>query len=473
MNILKNAELWITLLLVALSISVCGSEPLVYYTADSVIVTPGFTTNAIINPGKGWVLYGKVKEQPREIMAIGSLGYSRYQWGDLEPSEGVYKWDIIDKDIKEWAKAGKKFAFGVMCANTHSREFWVTPKWVFDAGARYNTFELKNPKNSALGIPGVKLMPIFDDSIYIKKMTNFIRAFAARYDGNPNIAFIDIRSYGNWGEGHMYPTGIPDISPVNFKEHIQIHRDAFHKTLLQIATENQNYISVYDWAISEGIGLRCDGICANRNGSSVAKCAEKIPAVFELYGKVELLKELSWWFGTKDKWDRGFRLEECVEIGKPTYCDLSRGGQSGFNLLKSEPSLVTKLNNRLGYHFVLAEAKFPRLLSSNKSATIKLKWENKGIANIFIPAKVSFALISKTGKVVQVCDATTSIPAFWKSDIPSSVTDELLFDNIKPGNYVLAVGISQPNDGLKPTIKLGINQKNTDGWYELSTIVIN
>ena len=95
---------------------------------------------------------------------------------------------------------------------------------------------------------------------------------------------------------------------MKFQKGYQIHRNAFQKTLLQIATENQNYSDVFDWAVSVGIGLRCDGICANRNGSTVEICNERIPAVFELYGKVDLLKKLGWWYGRKDKWGRGFRL---------------------------------------------------------------------------------------------------------------------------------------------------------------------
>lgn len=47
---------------------------------------------------------------------MASLGYKRYKWGNIEPEEGAYRWDI-DSDIKEWVEAGKDFAFGLMCVN--------------------------------------------------------------------------------------------------------------------------------------------------------------------------------------------------------------------------------------------------------------------------------------------------------------------------------------------------------------------
>jgi len=450
------------------------SDQIVNYTTDSLVITPTLTSKAIVNPGKGWVLYGKVQEQPKELLELASLGYVRYQWGDIEPSEGIYRWDIIDKDIHEWAKAGKSFAFGVMCANTHSRKFWVSPKWVFDAGAKFDTFELNNPKLNTLEISGTKLVPVFDDSVFMDKLSHFIRALALHYDGNPNIAFIDIRSYGNWGEGHMYPFGKPDISATKFKEHIQIHREAFRKTLLVIAAgKKQEYMPIYDWAVSVRISLRVDGICGNCDGSEVKSSEGKLPAIFELYGDFSMLKDFGWWDGIKDKDGRGFRLDECIEKGKASYCDLSRGKQTGLKLLKSEPELVTKINNRLGYHFVLTEAIFPSLLSSSKPFNISLKWENLGVSRIFIPAKVSFALISTNGSIIQVCDAKASIPDLWKPDTHVNIQDELLFRNVKNGEYILAIGIRQPNDELKPSIKLGVDLKLNNGWYELGFVGVN
>jgi len=39
--------------------------------------------------------------------------------------------------------------------------------------------------------------------VFLTKIQAFIAAFGKRYDGNPNLAFVDIRDYGNWGEGHI------------------------------------------------------------------------------------------------------------------------------------------------------------------------------------------------------------------------------------------------------------------------------
>jgi hypothetical protein len=455
-------------------ISATRHEKKVAINSKMIIVKPFPSSKAIVNPGKGWVAYGKAENQPKEVLDLVSLGYSRFIWGEIEPEEGIYQWEIIDNAIKSWSDAGKQFAFGVMCASSHSRNFWTTPQWVFDAGARYDTFELKNAKLSTDGNPGPKLVPVFDDPVFLNKLKTFIQALAARYDGNPDIAFIDIRSYGNWGEGHMYPFGKPDISAEKFKEHIQIHRDAFNKTLLQLPTgKNPAFVPVQDWAVSIGVGLRRDGICGNSDGSEVSICAGKMPAVFEFYGNYEMMKNLGWWDGKKDKEGRGFPLAGCMETGKPTWCDLSRGGTSGLTLLKEDSILATRLTNRLGYHLLIQEISYPKRISAKKPAIISISWLNAGVANIFIPARVSFALISKDGEIVEVCDAITSKPELWQPDILQNANDHLLFNVAEPGDYTLAIGIRQPCDGINPSIKLGNDLKMINGWYNLGPITLS
>ena len=61
--------------------------------------------------------------------------------------------------------------------------------------------------------PRQEIEPVFDDPVFLAKFANFLSAFAKRYDGDPRIAVLDIRSYGNWGEAHTSPFGVPDIAP--------------------------------------------------------------------------------------------------------------------------------------------------------------------------------------------------------------------------------------------------------------------
>ena len=44
--------------------------------------------------------------------------------------------------------------------------------------------------------------PVWDDSIYIWAAKEFAKALAEKYDGDPRIEYIDIRTFGEWGEWH-------------------------------------------------------------------------------------------------------------------------------------------------------------------------------------------------------------------------------------------------------------------------------
>jgi hypothetical protein len=187
-----------------------------------------------------------------------------------------------------------------MCLNSHTSkpDGYSTPKWVFDVGLPRRVVELKEVKLRTTGTPGVKIVPTFNDPVFLDKLADFLAAMGRRFDGDRRIAFLDVRSYGNWGEGHMHPFGGEPISPEEFRHHIQRHLDAFQKTPLCISCENQRspHVGVYDWAVKE---KRCvarrDGICGNSNGSENLRAFGIAPAVFELFGPYDFLKEQEWW----------------------------------------------------------------------------------------------------------------------------------------------------------------------------------
>ncbi|MBN8217320.1 MAG: DUF4832 domain-containing protein [Spirochaetes bacterium] len=434
------------------------------------VASPAPSTAPVVNPGKGWVAYGNASKQPPEVLALASLGYSRYQWGDLEPAEGKYDWSRIDADLESWSNAGKQYSFGVMNASTHSKAFWASPKWVFDAGAKYRTVELGPNQIETSGIPGPKLAPAFDDPIFLEKLGRFLVALAARYDGHPNLAFIDIRSYGNWGESHMGGLDGPDISAEKYREHLALHRKAFKKSMLSVCCGRDIYADIYPWCVSNGIGMRRDGVCGNSDGSDVLPCAGVLPAVFEFYGSYDFMKARGWWDGKKDGNGNGYRLADCVEIGQATWCDLSRGGNGGLKLLKEEPVLVAELANRLGYHLVLREARYPAS-APGTAIPVKVKWENLGVAPMFLPAAVQYALIDGSGRVVAHCAATATKTADLKPALMVDREDRLAFPGAKPGTYSLAVGLVRPGFA-EPTVRIAIESKNIGGWQVLGPIQI-
>ena len=172
--------------------------------AAHVETQTAFTENTEVfqNPGQGWERFGH--NTPSKNKVNFGAGYMRYMWKQLEPEEGKYNWQPIDKAIESFAKDGLPFYFRIMCVSSSGYpEKLQWPKWVMDKGAKYHEVLLKKPANAKYPDGKVPyIVPEFADPIFIAAHENFIKALAARYDGDPRIGGIDLGSYGNWGEWH-------------------------------------------------------------------------------------------------------------------------------------------------------------------------------------------------------------------------------------------------------------------------------
>jgi hypothetical protein len=458
-----------TIRIACLATYLCGAFA-IHAVAGDVTVTPKPSTEVLLNPGKGWILYGRAEWQDAKAFAVGNSGYQRFEWAELEPNEGQFNWKPLDDALAGWAKRGGQFAFGVMCASSHSKGPYVTPKWVFDAGAKHRLIDMKDLANPYAGTPGQKAVPEFFDPVFLAKLKNFLNAMGARYDADARISFVDIRSYGNWGEGHMYPFGGKGLTSDEFKQHVQLHLDAFKKTRLCISAEGKEHAAVYDWAVQQGVAARRDGICGNSDGRETLRAFGHSPGVFEFYGAYTWMKEQGWWDGKKDKNGNGHKLSDCVENGKPSYIGLSQGGKESLKFLEAERPLIDRLANRMGYHFVLKEAVVPAQFARGLPATVKLTWANEGVAPVYVPCAVAVALLDAKDQPVDICWPKQCKPAAWMPGKPSIEEARATFAKAAPGEYKLAVGLVQRSGDEKPWIKLGIEGRTSGGWYPLSAV---
>jgi len=455
-----------------------AGEPLPEPPTPVAVVQPKPYRGVLVNPGKGWSASGPAQRHPDEVLRVVGMGVRRFNWSQIEPAEGQFNWQPIEEFLDGWARLGKVCNIGVMGANSHSKDPFVTPKWVFDAGAAYRLFELKAVERRTAGVPGTKAVPVFDDPVFLEKLGAFLKALAAKYDGDPRIAVLDIRSYGNWGEGHMHPFGGPEIAPDQFRRHVQMHLDAFHKTTLCLSRnahlgKTMPFDAVIRWAITEHhVAPRRDGICGNSDGRETALALGIAPAVFELFGDYDFLKERGWWSGAKDARGCGFALAECVENGAPTWVDLGRGGQPGLRLIRENRPLVERLTNRIGYHFLLQEAAYPKVLRRHDAANIVCTWLNQGVAPIYIPCHAAFALLRDDDTPAAVGWPGACRPAAWMPGKPVRETPRVLFADVPQGNYRLAVGLFGHRETRSPIIRIAAEPLRPDGWYVLGPVTV-
>jgi len=432
-------------------------------------VVPRIDEAVLVNPGKGWLLYGERHDFDAKTLALGSTAYIRLSWELLEPEEGRFRWELLDGYIAEWAKAGKQSAFAVMCANSHGPEY-TTPKWVFDAGAKFRrvTIETENP---FYGRNGVKVVPEFEDPVFLAKLKAFVSAMGKRYDGDERVAFVDMRSYGNWGEGHLHPFGGTPISKHGLRRHVRHYLDAFRRTPVIMPSGNKDYEDVYDQAVASGLGMRHDGVCGRSDGSETMRCLGKAPAVFEFHGPYEALQRNGWWDG-RTQWGHGYRLVDCVERGVPSYISLSQwGGEAARSFVAAETPLVEKLANRMGYHVVITKAELPRSFRAGATLSLVVTWENRGVAYVHVPCRVAVAILDADSGVVARAWADGAAPSRWAPGQPVRERLTASFAAVTgKGPLRLAIGLCKAEGPPTPVIGLGIEGGTPERWYPLAEI---
>lgn len=107
-----------------------------------------------------------------------------YYWSQLEPQKGQYNWSVIDQQMAPWVSYGKKV---ILRVSTSGWTRWAppysqsgTPQWIYDLGVR----SVKENDGS--------ILPEYWNPVFLQNFADFVHAFALRYDGNPNVAYIDI-----------------------------------------------------------------------------------------------------------------------------------------------------------------------------------------------------------------------------------------------------------------------------------------
>jgi len=200
-----------------------------------------------------------------------------YYWAQLEPKPGVYRWDLIDKDIAPWAAAGKKVILRVSTSGWASWDKAAdsahgTPAWVYSQGVEHVT-----ETDGAV-------LPQYWNPAFLKDYAAFLTAFAARYDGNPHVALIDA-AVGIGGETKPDSEKNPNLlalwqkigysDPLWWSAVQQIltaYTQAFHKTPVAVmpdktflaAAAGYNEAKTVAVAVSKGLWLQDNGLIPGR-----------------------------------------------------------------------------------------------------------------------------------------------------------------------------------------------------------------
>ena len=400
-------------------------------------------------PLKGWAPYttaGKIN-QPY------SMVFLYKSWKELEPQEGVYKFEQWEQTDWQHPNADGKHIIFRIYMDYPTKESGI-PDWLLRKGVQTTPYKQH----------GGGITPNYNHPEMRKALAKFIAALGARYNTNPRVAFIQLGLLGHWGEWHTYPQ--PELFADNMTTKIVVdaYRKAFPDKML-MARYPRGYAAVPKW-----LGFHDDMFPADtQNGEDWAFLTklkvsgqDKNWAIAPIGGEMEPFQAEKWMLH-----EYGVTLKNLLDghfswVGP--YCPaLVETDDSGF-IGNSE-----ELIRRMGYDFRILTYQHYKVVKKGDPLQLYLIGANHGVAPFYYRWPVQLALIDVDGNIVTT-ETDLDIRRWRLGEFRTLLTAPT--QNIPPGLYRLAIGVIDPWT-KKPRLQFSSKMElHKDGWQIFSGIEI-
>ncbi|MFC1736651.1 DUF4832 domain-containing protein [Candidatus Hydrogenedentota bacterium] len=445
---------------------------------EMVKMKPAVHDRHLRNPGMGQILY--VREDTDSLPECVDVLYATLIWGDVEKSPGQY--EFVSGQLKtalELAEKHDRMAAVRLVTSWQSTPYPI-PKYLVDKGVKLFP---KKPEVLQT-FEGEFNEPEWWNPVYIEAYRKMVEAYGKALDGNPRIAFVDMRYYGFWGEGHRYGAEAPwpeDVDKREWcKDRIDEYMVAFKKTPLSVQCASDGKTpyprgTAIDYAVEKGAWMRRDGFgnyVSEDESRFLKKHWKDSLMVAENAHSMETFlagKAKRWWVEN----DKATTVEELFDEmldHHTNYFPLGYG-LDGYELVKRErPGLWEKAALKTGYRMVITEASWPKSASLKGSIEFKTTWRNTGVGRLPFPYKPALYLLEQSGKpVAAIKQATADLTKWYESD--DHEVDFFILKpetGVKPGEYNVAAAIM--NESGRPVVQLGIQGDDGHKRYVLGTI---
>jgi len=388
--------------------------------------------------------YGSLNNKAWDLVTYGS-GYQK--WNKLNPAKDVYDWTELDKLLDALAEHNMGYALRVLPYSpsfvkgndTPEEDYDWTPKFVYEMGAKkiIATVQWNGYRAS---------VPVWDDPIYLQAAKDFGTALAKKYDGDPRIEYIDIRSFGEWGEWHAsHLNGSEMPSEAVQIEMLDHYASVFKKTLLVLPSSGMG--DVYTHALSLGITKRDDGFISipGRPDSLVRAYEANLPTIAENQaGYATMLNNNDIIPGGYLKWTPQ-RWVDAITTAHLTYYVLDQDSDEGYKFYKENKALADSMSKVIGYNFRVVNAELvsvanaagnavgnaanASVASTAATSTLNITVKNTGVAPCFFDVYLVAEFVDSTGTALAQLGETVRIP---KGTFKDGMSQEFSFSGSLP-----------------------------------------
>lgn len=464
--------------------------------AETIVVSPTKTDAFLPNPGIG-LQYDPTTRNATIPETVIYAPRQDISWDILNPAEGIFQWDILDAYLQQAVSEGKLFSFRVYTMRGEDYGKDRVPQWVQDKGV--NILSTGDPN--------------YQSCVYQDEWAKFVDALRQRYDGNPDIAYIDISGYSafnewNWNDAftdwdfqweETYAAG--NASPADFTTldgqarrrlvdmfvggsftghqcqqpngtvtTVDYDYPGFQYTQLvmpyagvrqstqYVVTKNADVGFRFDCLGDEYIG-HVDGF-RERLADELAQTWPVAPVIFEFCGGLE---------------------DYYPEIATPLL-QLAHGSlvHSNDNVWEDQAKLLPVITP-MGYRYELQQAVYLTNIQVQEDWEINTTWANVGYAPSYPKMGQEFSLhyyfTNEQGQIAAEFIAPVEISSWMPADpLPGTApqntvaTSFSLPASLQTGTYTLQVAILDELTGQP--INLAIEGKTDNGFYSIGSITV-
>ena len=363
--------------------------------------------------------YGSLNNRAWGLVSYGS-GYQ--QWNKLNPAKGVYDW---------------------------------TPPFVYEMGAKKIQIDLRGTEYHAYA-------PVWDDSIYIWAAKEFAKALAEKYDGDPRIEYIDVRTFGEWGEwhtSHMLGSVMPADSVL--KDMLDYYASVFKKT--QLVLPSNGFGDVYTHALDLGITKRDDGFIGipGRPDTLLRAYNANLPTIAEnIAGYRTMLANDDLIPGGTQKWTAE-RWVDAITTAHLTYYVLDQDNDCGYYFYKDNKALADSMSKVIGYNFTVTQAELQTVTAADTATgnvatnTLNITVKNTGVAPCFFDVYLVAEFVDSTGTAIAQLGKTVRIP---KGTFKDGSSQEFSFSGDVP--------VGEANLATQPGVSVALSLFESEEAYK-------
>ena len=423
--------------------------------------------------------YGSLNNRAWDLVTYGS-GYQ--QWNKLNPAKGVYDWTELEKLLNGLAEHNMGYALRVLPYSpsfvkgddTPEEEYDWTPSFVYESGAKKVTATVQWNGFHAT-------VPVWDDSVYLYYAKEFAKALAEKYDGDPRIEYIDIRTFGEWGEWHASHLDGSEMPSDSIEmDLLDYYASVFKKTQLVLPSSGMG--DVYTHALKLGITKRDDGFIGipGRPDSLVRAYEANLPTIAEnIAGYTTMLNYTDVIPGGYLKWTPQ-RWVDAITTAHLTYYDLDQDNDCGYNFYKDNKALADSMSKVIGYNFTVTQAELVTIATpasgnaTDITSMLNVTVKNTGVAPCFFDIYMVAEFVDSTGKALAQIGVPLLIPKGTFKDGSSQI---FFFKTPGVANVVTQPGVSvalslyESEDAFKggknPTVRF-----DNDGLQENNKLLL-